>query len=221
MARQAKPWFRRQTGWWMVCIGGKQIKLAEGWENRDLALKKFHELMLVAAEAPDSRNARVFSVCDEFLVWSHRNQSAETYRGYEFYVQGFCDACGYVKVAELRPYHVTRWLDANDWNPTTRYNAQRSVFRVFNWAASEGLLDRNPLKGMKRSQPLSRQRCLTDDEWRLLFGNARGSFKVFLYALQQTGARPSEVRGLTWDQVHQDRWVLRVHKTSGKTVSFR
>ena len=29
MARPAKPWFRKQTGWWMVEIGGKPVPLRD------------------------------------------------------------------------------------------------------------------------------------------------------------------------------------------------
>jgi len=107
MPRTAKPWFRKQTGWWMVTLGGKQHKLAKGRENKKLAQKSFHELMLLIAEPPQSSDARVASVCDAFLQWSQRHQSPETYRGYHFYVQSFCEACGYLLVRELCPYHVT------------------------------------------------------------------------------------------------------------------
>ena len=30
MARPAKPWFREQTGWWMVKVNGLQTKLVQG-----------------------------------------------------------------------------------------------------------------------------------------------------------------------------------------------
>jgi hypothetical protein len=70
MARMPKPWFRKQTGWWMVTLGGRQHKLAEGRENKKVAQKRFHELQLLVAEAPGSSNARVASVCDAFLEWS-------------------------------------------------------------------------------------------------------------------------------------------------------
>ena len=30
MARIAKPWFYKQTGWWMAYVGGQKTKLAKG-----------------------------------------------------------------------------------------------------------------------------------------------------------------------------------------------
>ena len=118
----------------MVTLGGKQHKLAEGRENKKLALKKFLELQVLMAEAPESADMRVASVCDAFLQWSERHQAAETYRGYSFYAQSFCEACGYLPVADLRPHHVTKWMDSKAWGPTSQFNAVRTAQRVFNWA---------------------------------------------------------------------------------------
>ena len=216
MPRQPRPWFRRQTGWWMVQIDGKQEKLAQGRKNKAQAQKKLHELMLLRAEAPESPDVRVVAVSEAFLDWSHRRQAYDTYRGYRFYVQSFCEKWGQVLVRDLRPYHVTRWLDGNVWNNTTRYNAMRAAFRVLNWAAEEGLIPGNPLKGMKRPRPKPRQRYLREDEYSALMKGTKGTFRTLLFALRQTGARPSEGYSLTWDKVHGDRWILEEHKTADK-----
>ena len=217
MARTPRPWFRKQTGWWMVTLGGVQHKLVEGRENKKAARTKFHELSLLIAEAPQSSDARVVAVSEAFLQWSERHQSPETYRGYFFYVQSFCEACGYLPVVDLRPYHVTRWIDGREWGPTSQSNAVRSVQRVFNWAVNQKLLQQNPIKGMERPRPKSRSSYVSDHEFRALRRAAAPAFRLFLFALRQTGARPCEVRELTWDQVDDDRWVLREHKTVGKT----
>jgi integrase len=138
-----------------------------------------------------------------------------------FYVQSFCEKWGQVTVREVRPYHVTRWLDGNNWNDTTRYNAMRSAFRVFNWATDEGLISANPLKGMKRPRPKSRQRFLTEDEYAALKNGAKSVFRTLLFAFRQTGARPSELCDLTWDQVHPECWILDEHKTAHKVEKPR
>jgi integrase len=93
--------------------------------------------------------------------------------------------------------------------------------RVFNWASEEGLIARNPIQGMKCPRPKSRNRALTDAEYRELLGAAHGPFRILLWSLRQTGARPAELRRLTWDQVHGTHLVLTVHKTSQKTQKPR
>lgn len=78
----------------------------------------------------------------------------------------------------------------------------------------EGLLHINPLSGMKCPSALTRQRVMTEGEFRSLLRASRSDFKVFLFSLWMTGCRPKEARLLTWDQVLEGRWVLRQHKTS-------
>lgn len=217
MARRSKPWFRKQTGWWMVTVGDQQHKLAQGRNNKAEAEKRFNELMFLRGEAPESSDARVVAVCEAFLQWSRHRHAADTYRNYQFYIQNFCEKSGYLKVSELKPFHVTRWVDSHEWNDTSEYNARRTVYRAFNWAAEEQLIPKNPLKGMKRPKPMPRQRALTDDEYRRMLRASDGCFRVFLFALRETGARPKEVRDLMWEQVQTDRWVFRDHKTAKKT----
>ena len=107
------------------------------------------------------------------------------------------------------------------WGPGTAHNGRVAAFRVFSWAKDEGLMTENPLTGMKRPKPPPRQRAMSDDEFRTLFENAGGAFADFLFALRETGARPKELRDLTWDQVQDDRLVLGKHKTLRKTGKAR
>lgn len=213
MPRPNKPWFRSQTGWWMAKIGGKSYKLAKGRRNKAEAETKFHELMLTASRAPESTDARVADICEEFLRWSRKHHAADTYRSHKGYLQSFCERYGQLQVRQLQKFHVTRWVDAQSWNDTSQYNGRRFVFRAFNWAAHEDLLPRNPLQGMPRPKPKPRKRALKPEEYRALLAGARGPFKVLLFALRQTGARPKELRDLRWNHVRNDRWVLPEHKT--------
>jgi len=218
MARTSKgPWFRKSTGWWMTTVGGRQHKLAEGRHNRQLAVQRFHELMLVVSQSPDAVNVTVLTVCELFLSWAQRHRSAETQRGYKFYLQSFAEECGYLAADELKPYHVQAWVDDNPaWKQTTHFNAIGTVLRAFNWAAQQGVVTNNPIAGMKRPRPKSRRLIIERATYLRLRRAARPEFKYFLTALWETGARPCELRTLKWSQVKGDRFVLEVHKTSEK-----
>jgi hypothetical protein len=52
MGRTAKPWFYRQTGWWMVWLNGKKEKLAKGRKNRKAAEQRLLELRFEATRNP-------------------------------------------------------------------------------------------------------------------------------------------------------------------------
>ncbi len=221
MARPHKIWFRQQTGWWMVKVNGKQVRLAKGRKNKPEAERAFHEFLLLQPTAPESTDARVADIVEAFLAWAKRSLSEAAYNGYLFYAQKFAERWGWLPVRDLKPYHVTRWVGERAWGPTSQYNGKRSAFRAFSWAIQEGLLAKNPLTGMRRPRPKHRTRCLTVDEYRALIAGAHGRFRVLLWALRQTGARPCEVNRLTWDEVRSDRWVLWDHKTVGKTEKPR
>ncbi len=222
MARPNKIWFRKSTGWWVVVIDGEWKKLAKGKGNKAAADTKFHELMLLRAEAPEDASARVAALCEAFLRWSKLHHADDTYRNHAFYIQSFAEACGQLLVKDLKVFHVTRWVDGKTaWKETSAYNARRFVFRVFTWAKEQGMIAKNPLEGLKKGKPNPRMRALSVDEYNLLLKEAKGEFKTFLYALRQTGARPKEVRTVQWKHVKTDRWVFPEHKTDEHTTKPR
>ncbi len=102
MPRPNKPWFRAQTGWWMVKLGGKQHKLVQGRKNKKDAITKFHELMSTQAQLPESPDARVADICEAFLGFSAKNHAPDTYRNHRYYLQEFSEAAGQVLVSSLR-----------------------------------------------------------------------------------------------------------------------
>ena len=65
---------------------------------------------------------------------------------------------------ELKPFHVTRWLDGHASWKGSRCNAIESVKRAFGWATAEGLLGKNPLRGIKKPAKGRRDRIITQEE---------------------------------------------------------
>jgi integrase len=214
MARPPKPWFREQTGWWMVYLNGKAEKLAK---DKAEAHRRFYELMATRHEAPESPNSRVADVVEAFLSWASTHTKPATYAQYSWYGQKLAEDCGQLAARDFKPIHVTRWVEKRGWRGAHEYNAKRYTFRFFSWAVSEGVLTKNPLAGMKRPKPLPRQRAITDDEYLAMLRATDSDFRPLLFALRQTGARPSELRELKWEHVRGDCIVLRDHKTVGKT----
>jgi integrase len=201
----------------MVTIGGRKVRLTQGRQNKAEAERKFHEPMLVRHRRPDTVSARVADLVEAFLAEAIKRVADETYRNYRFYAQKFAEACGQHSTAILKPFHVSQWINGQKWNQTTERNARRVALRVMTWAVEEGLILTNPLQGMKCPPANIRKRALSPIETKAIIANAHGPIRVFLWTLLQTGARPSEVRRLTWDQVRPDRWVIQQHKTAKKT----
>jgi integrase len=192
-------------------------------EGPGRGLPPLREIILHEQGGPPEprRPLQVAEVCDLFLEWSSRHNDQRTYDWYRSFLQDFCDSRGGLDATELKPFHVTRWLDAHDtWGEASRRCATTAVKRAFNWAEGEGLLDANPLKRLKKGPPKRRERILTADERRQILKAARGRpFCEFVQALKETGCRPSEVTKVTAANVNLDAavWVLPEHKTRKKT----
>ena len=108
MARPNRIWFRKDIGWWMVTLGGKKVRLAQGKENKKLAEQKFHELAAMQARIPEAPSARVADVIEAFLAWAKRHRSEETLRNYLWYGERFSEHSGYLLSSALKPIHLTR-----------------------------------------------------------------------------------------------------------------
>ena len=91
MARPPKPWFREQTGWWMVYLGGEAIKLSQ---DKDEAQLRFHELMATRHQAPESPHAQVADIIEAFLAWAETHTKPATYSQYSWYAQKLTEDCG-------------------------------------------------------------------------------------------------------------------------------
>lgn len=215
-----------------------------GRENEEAAWKAFHRLMAAdPATLPEPSALKVAQVCDLFLsaicpylgeppakqpkpadeqppLKPNPAHDVRTYWWYRKYLQSFCDLFGSLGALDIKPLHVSRWLDAHPKWTTSRRCAVICLKRAYNWCEAEGILAVNPMKKVKKPAAVRRERIITDEEWRQLFAAIRDQeFRDFVTALRETGCRPGEVRKVTAEQVNLEIgvWVLEHHKTRRKT----
>ncbi len=232
--RQPTPWFRKSKNAWYVEHQLKQVRLGEhpeelpppkktktGWNPPPAILDAFYKLMATdPANLPRPEKIPVAVLCDVFLQHSEKHHGHDTFINYRHFLQAFCTAYGTHPAAELKPYHVSRWLDRNPSWTGGRRHAVIAVRRAFSWADQQGILSPNPLKGVQADGVKRRSRILTPDEQQEILDAIRDKpFKRFFRALLATGCRPSEVRRVTAANVNLDLgvWVFETHKTAKKT----
>jgi integrase len=231
--RQPKPWFRSSLSAWYVEHHGKQVRLGEhpdgapapkksktGWNPPPAILEAFYKLMASdPANLPKPDVILTAQVCDLFLDHSERHNERATYLWYKHFLQSFCDLYRSIPAADLKPIHVTRWLDSKTWKGGRR-NAVIAVKRAFNWADRQGVLSPNPLRNVEKPPATRRTRIVTAAEREEILSHVKDrNFKEFLTALYLTGCRPSEVARVTAAEVNLELgvWVFEQHKTGKKT----
>ena len=115
MPQSPRPWFRKQTDWWMDQLDGKQVKLARGRKNRPEAERRFHELVLQRAKnpAPESPAPTVTSMIETYLDCARKRLADRSLYERRLILQRFAEAHGWRRVADCLPYYLSSWIDAN------------------------------------------------------------------------------------------------------------
>jgi integrase len=185
-----KPYYRKSCKAWYVFHQGKQVRLGS---DKDEALKAYHALMAgYDVAAPDVLASEIIA---QFLDWSKAHQEESTYKLYRFYLLTFADSIGKVPLKNLKPFHITRWLDARGYKGNTANGAVRAAVRPFNWAKDEGIIKDNPISRVKRPPATPRECYITEAQYaRLMSAIPDQEFRDFVTFLRETGCRPIEAR---------------------------
>lgn len=212
-------------------ISGKQHKLAEGPEDGPsgptflAALQAFRHLLEDAQSATSGNSNTVRVVCEHFMGRTMRAVEAGTHRRRGVLLRPFVAALGETRVARLQAEQLDTFLDSMrrphtvslgrgqtrlaTWNDSTVCAFLRVAASAFNWAVRSKLIETNPLLGYPRPTIRSRGRdCLITPEQHQLFlrlCQSKGMRRI-LIALENTGARPSEILLATaadWDAEKQ------------------
>ena len=118
-----------------------------------------------------------------------------------------------MKIDAIRRTDIVRLLDRieDEHGPVMADKTLALLSKVFSWHASRSDEFRSPIvRGMRRSKPKerARERILTDDEIRLVWHKASGTFGSLLRFILLTSARRSEVAEMTWGEIDGAVWTL-------------
>jgi integrase len=222
--KHPQPFWREARQCWYVQLGTRQHRLAP---DRDEAFRLYHDLMArppqPAATAVQGPSAPVIALLDAFLEWTKRNQAPRTYRWHRENIEPFARAIPPgLTVAELKPYHVTRVMDAKDWADNTKNGFARSIQRAMKWAEKQGLIERTPIPHVEKPGRQRREDYITPEEFEAVLGWFPDErFRDVLVTCWETGCRPQELRAVEARHVDMAnrRWVFRVKESKGKTQS--
>ncbi len=214
-------WFADRQAWY-VAIGTRKQRLSP---DKDEAWRLWHELMARSPEQPKAvihgQQSLVVEILDAFLDWALTNSSPRTYAWRQENLQTFARSIPpTLTVAELRPIHVTREMNAHPtWGPDTRANFARCVQRAFRWAKKQGIIDVNPVEDVEKPGKGRREEFYSYEEYeRLLAAFPDQNMLDVLVTAWETGCRPQELFAVEAHNVDPGgkRWVFKVKDSKGK-----
>jgi integrase len=202
----AKPqiWQRGQTGSYYATIGGKQTFLGRTEQE---AKDRYDYLLGVAGI---QSIGRVDDLLDAFLEWVKVNRSEATYAQYRELLQSFNRSLpATLRICDLKPYHISNWLDGQTWNSTTKNKAVGAVKRAFNWAVDQGHINLSPIARVKKPPVRNREIIITAKIWNRIGKAVKDrAFRDFLIILFTTGCRPYEARTVEARHVRKEGWLF-------------
>ena len=216
----SRPWWRKTNKAWYATIDGKQELLCKAKsksdrKGQDKAAEELQKLLAVRQNI--GHDATIAGVLEEFLGWSQANQAASTYRWYKDLLQSFLDHVTVAFVRQLKPIHITKWLDGHKpegkhvgWGDAGRRGATVAVKRALNWGVEQGLIENNPLNRMKPPSPTSRNVLISHEDYKKVLHAVDREFRRVIRTMRATGCRPIEVRTVTADEVNLELGSLGV-----------
>ena len=124
------------------------------------------------------------------------------------------------EISSLERKHVVERIDAleAEGKPGAAADLRKHARSLLEWAVPKGLTQYNVLAGLRRPRASRAERlederkarALTDDEIKTLWiaAEALGAFGGLLRLATLTAMRRSELSGLKWSDVHDDRIVI-------------
>lgn len=239
--RVPQPHYKKSHKCWYVQIRRKMYRLDPNKAIADAIWKQLiaEHFSSSDAESLGSLAGRVQDVLVEFLAWTERHRAPETLQWYQKYIsgkRGFANSIPHaLRIRDLRPYHVTRWLDQRypDADNDTVAGAITAIKRAFNWAVDEGYIKESPVRRIKKPSTTGRgeEAYLSPAQWEQLItevhkrarpGEAH-SFLDYLTVMKETGCRPQEIRRV--EARHLDKanrqWVFAESESKGRKEKRR
>lgn len=219
----SEPWFRKQDDWWYFYRREngrrRQIRLVQGRDNREAAVDRWHELCRKPVDQPTVASNSAVALIDLYLDWVRKNRSQGTYDIYLHHLNSFSRAIGLVlTVSELKPKHVTAWLDTLECSDSTKAGAAQSVRTAFHWLVREGHIAVNPVAGARGPSKQRREVIMTPEQWHTVKEHSRPDFVQLLEFMRATGCRPQEAVAVEAKhcELNQRRIVFPPSQAKGK-----
>ena len=173
-----------------------------------------------AKKAAEKRLPTFRDLLDEF--WAH--ELSKTPSGSErlrMIEKDAAPAWGSQRAADITRRDAVLLLDkVRHRAPVGGNRLQGVLTRCFNFGCERGLLDVNPMAGLRRPKERARSRVLSNGEirvlWEILDREQIANYAGVPLALKLvllTGQRPGEVAAMRWDQIEERWWQNPISKT--------
>lgn len=212
-------------------VGGKPKRITLGsWPQ--MTIDAAREALRTRRHGPPSKNATSISFADlvELCMAQHACEfKPSTYRAFMVYLNSqLLPAFGSMDVHDLRAPEVARWFyEYSRVSPGGANQALGHLCTIWNWGLRQGHIPEglpNPTPPIRKNRRRARGQSLSASQIGALcqvLDRATGAQWLAAQAVRLilfTGCRKGEILALRWQDVRQDRLILRDAKTGPRDV---
>lgn len=200
MPKRRKPFWNAYSQQWETWIydGGSRRRVQLGVKSRDDEPAAWAAFSRLTGETTIriGPSAPIREIFAHFTNHIEATSAGSTKEWYHRYLKSFSAAVGgLTPVGDVRPFHLTQWVDEHFPPPKSQHHPKRAVKAAFTWAAAQGMIDANPLAAVKVGKSGRIAEALTVEQRSLLLEDAHDdAFRRLLTALEATGCRVQEIR---------------------------
>jgi integrase len=213
MARPARPWFRSERGEWYMTIDGKKVALGVTDPANEAAAWAAVQAFLASKRGDSLSNRPVCELVPRFLEAITYRVEPETVRKYRADLAWLVALYPNGAVSSLVPDDIERRAAQEPWSDSHRANVLYTVQSFVRWAGVPSFRLRRPAKESRGAGSV-----IPVEVYDRILRETTGDFHQYIRVLWATGARPSEVMGLTVDAIDWPNGsaTLKRHKTKKK-----
>ncbi|HEN3645313.1 TPA: tyrosine-type recombinase/integrase [Yersinia enterocolitica] len=145
--------------------------------------------------------------------------ATETQKDYRKYASKLLPVFGAMHPDNIKPEHVRKYMDKRGLSSRTQANREKTFMsRAYRWGYERGLVKGNPCKGVKQFKEESRERYITDEEYKALYKVAPNIVRAAMEIAYLCLARQADVLSLRKDQFRESGIFIRQGKTGAKQI---
>jgi len=219
-------YLRRWDRWWYFKVNGKPVKLVKLPADQTAAELARADKIKELRFAPQNTDTKLDALtcqelCDRYMVDGTTEDEPHTVTNKRRVLNAFCQEFGTLPYNRLDPETVKRWiLSMKDWTAGGRRHAAQTIKRCFNYWVLSRKLTEHILAYLRLPEAKARgeEYAISLRNYRVMMEAAPRWLADIMFALMETGCRPSEVLELTADEYVAEFGIWRKarHKTSKK-----
>jgi integrase len=208
------------TSWQAVVTlpGGRTVRLGVGGKakvTREQAQAAADGVEAAAVEAADLHARPTVRACVDLWL-GHREWAPLTLTSHRRITDGLCSILHGMRAADVTALDLARWRASVPGCEATRCKASRVVRALFRWLHDAGVVERNPARSLRGRAPMTppeEKYTPTTLGEVLEAAHAVGTqAECLCYLIMLTGMRRGEAVRLRWDDVLEDRIIVRTER---------